>query len=217
MVCSTPRGITATTGSPSRRNFAASPSAQRLAASRRRRAALEAIEARGRALCSTPRGITATTGTRVSTRGQSVRCAQRLAASRRRRGTSRASRSGTTVRAQRLAASRRRRESRCRRGRRWSECAQRLAASRRRRVSSRTASRRARGRCSTPRGITATTGVAAPPLRALERPRAQRLAASRRRRGGGVPRAARHPQVLNASRHHGDDGYENHVAPIVDV
>ncbi len=59
--------------------------------------------------------------------------------------------------------------------------------------------------CSTPRGITATTGPRQV-VHFTRHLRAQRLAASRRRRAGHRPRRQHRRHVLNASRHHGDDG-----------
>ncbi len=108
-LCSTPRGITATTTMARASAPPPSDSAQRLAASQRRRP----TSARGLTpdgMCSTPRSITATTtrpGPRPCHRPSS---AQRLAASQRRRRASPAAASPTPSRgAQRLAASQRRR------------------------------------------------------------------------------------------------------------
>ncbi len=109
--------------------------------------------------------------------------------------------------AQRLAASRRRRgrcpaPHRSRRG-----CAQRLAASRRRRAGVPGLPGAISDGCSTPRGITATTGCA----RAVDAVRpcpcsTPRGITATTGHGGAAARQLL-VGVLNASRHHGDDGF----------
>ncbi len=203
--CSTPRGITATTGHTLMCALGREAGAQRLAASRRRRAhhrqhgerlggvlnasrhhgddgGADELPPRGAEVsCSTPRGITATTGRNRGRCRCGQSCAQRLAASRRRRGT----RHPLWVRhppgAQRLAASRRRRGAR---HRRCGDGGRVLNASRHHGDD---------GGHTRHNGARPVTG-------------AQRLAASRRRRDEPLDLLRRRHRVLNASRHHGDDG-----------
>ena len=287
IMCSTPRGITATT---TRRELSCGGGrrgAQRLAASQRRRRSCSKTrpgrsgvlnasrhhsdddEILARALVdpdSRAQRLAASQRRRQS--GTARRCArvsraQRLAASQRRRlATGHAvvvvlhvlnasrhhsdddvvwSRTGApSWGAQRLAASQRRRQGRRRARRACAGGAQRLAASQRRRLQVTAHPPQRAPRCSTPRGITATTTPAPTQTTRARIPSAQRLAASQRRRHVHDPRGAlvtfacstprgitatttrgrgrvrgRGRHVLNASRHHSDDDFGPHARLFV--